>query len=892
MMFRQAGGVSQESPFRPNYEIRGAALWAAAGLYMLLRPSDGLQAAAGSLICLGGALRLLVPGIRLFRRQQALRGRPLEFTDIRELGDRIAGRPGECWLGRGFLWEASHTLAASQIAALDESTVTPARGLLLGDFLVPGWLRGAGAGAPGGGAMGSGWIHGLGAGEEDLYQPLRHAEGHTLIVGTTGAGKTRMFDLLISQAVLRGEAVIIIDPKGDKEMAANALRACRAAGAPERFIMFNPAFPEESVRLDPLANFSRPTELASRIAALMTDTGGSSATFRAFSWQAVNNIVQGEVICGRRPTLIRINHYLAGGCAELVTEAVQAWGRQIDRNFDADFAPWERRMTGQGPERQAALMRDFYRRVLGPLAPSPDLESLLSMFEHDSAHFSKMVAGLLPMMSMLTSGSLGELLSPDFRNLSDPRKLYDTRQIINSRKVAYIGLDSLTDAMVGSAIGSLILSDLTSVAGDRYNYGEHNMPVNIFVDEAAETINDPMIAMLNKGRGAGFRLYVATQTFADFAARLGSRDKATQVLGNINNVFALRITDLETQEYVTGKLPAVKIGAISRSASLNTGSVDPALHSGGEGETLAPEEVPLFPSSLLGRLPNLEYLANLSGGRILKGRLPILTCPGEGREDGPDSRRSGGGAGEEDGRSGGGGREAGGRSEAGAGAGCTAAADIGADCIAEAGTCEGSYLAVRSGETDCMAGRPLGTGTAGDCYGGGCWEAGRGFSWESSGDGCGSGAGSIAGADPGSGAGLGSGSGSSLDPGDRSPGDRWADRVSWQCREDGPGAGDDPSGDTGSGGGGSFSGNSRDGDRETGSDPDGIITAGSSVEGDEDEKGEGEGEPEPDPDRVNTGMSGGGANSAGSKRETEPEPYPGREITGMSRDGTGDGEVS
>ncbi len=49
-------------------------------------------------------------------------------------------------------------------------------------------------------------------------QPLKHTEGHSLIVGTTGSGKTRMFDILISQAILRGEAVIIIDPKGDKEM--------------------------------------------------------------------------------------------------------------------------------------------------------------------------------------------------------------------------------------------------------------------------------------------------------------------------------------------------------------------------------------------------------------------------------------------------------------------------------------------------------------------------------------------------------------------------------------------------------------------------------------------------------------------------------------------------
>ncbi len=35
-------------------------------------------------------------------------------------------------------------------------------------------------------------------------QPLKHTEGHSLIVGTTGSGKTRMFDILISQAILRG----------------------------------------------------------------------------------------------------------------------------------------------------------------------------------------------------------------------------------------------------------------------------------------------------------------------------------------------------------------------------------------------------------------------------------------------------------------------------------------------------------------------------------------------------------------------------------------------------------------------------------------------------------------------------------------------------------------
>ncbi|NMT51216.1 hypothetical protein HKA96_03895 [Vibrio parahaemolyticus] len=37
------------------------------------------------------------------------------------------------------------------------------------------------------------------------------------------------------------------------------------------------------------------------------------------------------------------------------------------------------------------------------------------------------------------------------------------------------------------------------------------------------------------------------------------------------------------------------------------------------------EEGDMFPPQLLGQLPNLEYIAKLSGGRVIKGRIPILT---------------------------------------------------------------------------------------------------------------------------------------------------------------------------------------------------------------------------------------------------------------------------
>jgi conjugal transfer pilus assembly protein TraD len=217
------------------------------------------------------------------------------------------------------------------------------------------------------------------------------------------------------------------------------------------------------------------------------------------------------------------------------------------------------------------------------------------------------------------------MLSPDPQRGGEERLILDTARIINSGGVAYFGLDSLTDGMVGSAIGSLILSDLTAVAGDRYNYGVDNRPVNVFVDEAAEVINEPFIQLLNKGRGAGLRLFVATQTFADFAARLGSADKATQVLGNINNIFALRVTDVETQTYITDKIPKTRISTLTHTLGQSTDPHQPVIHSGSQAQMLKEEEADLFAPALLGQLPNLEFIGNISGGKIVKGRIPILT---------------------------------------------------------------------------------------------------------------------------------------------------------------------------------------------------------------------------------------------------------------------------
>lgn len=429
---------------------------------------------------------------------------------------------------------------------------------------------------------------------------------------------TRLFDLLIAQAIIRDEPVIIIDPKGDHGLAENARLICQALGQPDRFVYFNPAHPEKSACIDPLRNWNSKTELASRVAALIPSETGADP-FTAFGWKVINDIVNGLIATGQRPNLAKLRRYIEGGPDDLLLKALR-------QHFKLHVPDWESRIAGFIKQLKDHLLAyiAFYKQVVIHDSPAPELEGLISSFEHNRDHFQKMVASLIPILSMLTSGPLGDLLSPDFEP-GHERQITDMASVIRKSKVLYIGLNSLPDGTVGSAIGSVLLADATAVAGDRYNYDVASThPINLFVDEAAEVINVPTIQLMNKAGGAGFRVTIATQTFADFAVRLGSPDKARQVLANTNNKITLRVLDSETQQYIADGIPKIKVDSMAVSYGHSVDADINDTYTAQYKEQATKEEADLIPPAILSELPPLHYFARLSGGRTIKGRLPIL----------------------------------------------------------------------------------------------------------------------------------------------------------------------------------------------------------------------------------------------------------------------------
>lgn len=151
--------------------------------------------------------------------------------------------------------------------------------------------------------MGLSAIDGLESRKKDIWVSEKTLEGGTLIVGTTQAGKGVLLTSLVTQAILRGESVIVIDPKMSSRLQ-NAVTAAAKLAHRSPPLFFHPNHPE-GLRINPLTHFERPSEIASRITAVMSDSG----PFTSFAWSAVNVVVDLLVHVDRTPSIAAIDRY-------------------------------------------------------------------------------------------------------------------------------------------------------------------------------------------------------------------------------------------------------------------------------------------------------------------------------------------------------------------------------------------------------------------------------------------------------------------------------------------------------------------------------------------------------------------------------------------------------
>jgi conjugal transfer pilus assembly protein TraD len=614
-----------EMPWRPAYELYAGGAWGLALLFFVVVGAVGALpwplAFPLSLVCFAIGLLRSFQALGTLVLRASLTGRCIQIISTDELA-RWCRNPADVFLGFGFEWHPVHSQRLYELAKIDYRAFTVSPRLL-------GWLGYDPSPQPDA-EIGLPYIHGVEPREVPLHRPLQNFEGGTLLVGTTQSGKGVALANLVTQAIRRGDVVIVIDPKNSRRLKRVTERACEDWREADTFLEFHPAFPETGVRLDFTFNWQKPTEIASRIQSIMPpDTAGA---FSAFGWDAVNVVVQGLVELEERPNLVKLTKYIEGGIEPVLEgtlrryyeHALGAGWRELPEMkkllHDAHRGSMKRPSEAASADLMAFVA--YYEHHVAQSQRNKVIDAQVRTFRHNREHYQKITANLLPVLSMLTSGDLGRSLSPEPFDADDRRPIMNFGKIERAGHVLYMCLDSLPDPSVATAIGALALADLAARAGMRYNLGGYRR-ISLFVDEVSNVINQPLIEILNKGAEGGIFTTCAMQTLADLAKRLGSEDAARMALGNLNNLIALRSKDRPTQDFVVetfGKtaIHTMRVG-LSSGADAHLGDFSSSYST-----QLSESFEEMVPADVLGKLPNLQYFASVSGGRIIKGRFPIL----------------------------------------------------------------------------------------------------------------------------------------------------------------------------------------------------------------------------------------------------------------------------
>jgi conjugative coupling factor TraD (TOL family) len=645
---------------RPAVELYTVAVCAGAAAVCLvapwslaLSPSIGLGSALAFLAF--GAIRLR-DAMVILRYRRNIRRLPRYVMTSRD----VPVSQQRLFIGRGFRWEQRHTHRLTQTFRPEfRRYVEPTPTYLLARHLeerlefapfplsqlarLTAWDVPINPVRPLPPVGGLARLHGIEPNEVDVSLPLGERVGHSLVLGATRVGKTRLAELFVTQDIRRRnakgehEVVIVFDPKGDADLLKRMYVEAKRAGREGEFYVFHLGWPDISARYNAVGRFGRISEVATRIAGQLSGEGNSAA-FREFAWRFVNIIARALVELGQRPDYLLIQqhvvnidalfieyaqHYFAKHEPKAWEIIVQLEGRLNDKNIP-------RHMVGR--EKRVVALEQYLSQVR---VYDPVLDGLRSAVRYDRTYFDKIVASLLPLLEKLTTGKTAQLLAPNYSDLNDPRPIFDWMQIIRKRAVVYVGLDALSDAEVAAAVGNSMFSDLVSVAGHIYKFGiddglpgakaSARVPINVHADEFNELMGDEFVPLVNKGGGAGLQITAYTQTLSDIEARIGNRAKAGQIIGNFNNLFMLRVRETATAELLTRQLPKVDV----YTTTLVSGATDssdiqgPTDFTSTAQDRISTASVPMIEPAHVVGLPKGQAFALLQGGQLWKIRMPL-----------------------------------------------------------------------------------------------------------------------------------------------------------------------------------------------------------------------------------------------------------------------------
>lgn len=594
------------------------------------------------------AITLVIPG--LYRAWQAIRikryhHRLLEMPTYALSTSEIPLSKNWLFLGKGFRWRPSHTQKLHQIKQVKNEKFMQ-RGSCyqavrrfcqnhehskLAKWLNRSKLNPFRPDPPVGGSP---FLHGVGEEDKPVYIPQDVRAGHTFVVGTTRVGKTRLASILINQDIRNGEAVIVVDPKGDQELVRDMMAACEISGRTKDFKIVHLGFPDKSTRYNPLKNYDQISEVATRVTDAIS-AEGEGKQFAAFAWKYVNIVA----ICleeMRQPItyqsiafyISRLDQLLMTYADTILPNHYPNYHQNIEEIIEEhDSKIGKNNKTKSPMERHQAVIQ-YVKEHINKTIKNNNAEALhdqilIDLYDAaimDKHYYDKITASVGPVLSEINKSNASKILSSKAE--SGDIELMD---VIKNKKVLYIGLDSLTNPNIAQAVGKAFLSDLVSTAGKIYKEPNARYILNLHCDELSEIIQDSFVKILNKAGGAGFQVTAYAQTIQDMEVALGSRAKAEVSEGNFNTLIMLRVKNEETANLLINVLPQVGVIGHTQVSMVNDTphGKDGVYFNTTNEDRVQTSCVPMIGVDDIISLPKGQAFILANGGEVFKIRVPI-----------------------------------------------------------------------------------------------------------------------------------------------------------------------------------------------------------------------------------------------------------------------------
>lgn len=467
-----------------------------------------------------------------------------------------------------------------------------------------------------------------------IYIEWGDLAGHLCVYGTTRVGKTRLMVALIRQCILRGMDILVVEPKGSvgQETIAWVLQFTEEAGRLRDFKYCSPMFPDLSVFFNPLYGLSN-EEVASLVATIVP---ADDEFFKSIGYTITIAIMAGleflELAEGREQVskIIQAEYKRTfSGNANIINE--------FEHMSDPDLAT---RIILPKPNQKLEDVDPPYRSIItfADLATYSTLEGLTAILSHvekmteeqynvstpnerdklnkkkveairalkeqtekDKGFFSKVASSFQVILQKMSTGALGEILCTTKINpIMDGYKNVNHGQILVIQPYPLIYKDA-SDAFV-----RIFFAMFTAAFGNIGASGRtFPRELCLFIDEGGSVLYPGVEALFNKAGGIGLRIFIFTQSFADYEDTLGP-EVSKIVNDNTNTKLYLKMNDASSRKQLEESFGKVRVQAPSYAGS----KLDMRI-------SMKDEEKPLLLSSHIAEMKKQEFLLQYKEGNFI-----------------------------------------------------------------------------------------------------------------------------------------------------------------------------------------------------------------------------------------------------------------------------------